>query len=826
MPRSLRARFTVLFAAFVLLPIGAVSAIGFVATRSLAEQSLDEYARAANLQARDEHLEAVRVLAGAQDRTFGDIERRAQAMASQAARLYEKRDIYERSGLWTPSRFKRGGYGWMTDDPDGAAVWAPAGFDPVAGLPELQVLAHVEQILLTEPAAPAMTQWYMIHRSGLSVLAPLPPAMPEDADFDPRESQFYVPAAPAANPDGRVVWTGVYNDPAGHGVMISCLAPIGHGDRFEGVIGIDVNADDFQAQLAGGGQTWEFGVLLDGQGRILLMTPGAYALFGISPPAHHREEPLDWRIADIPDPALRDLCGRLPQTEDGLTTLRAAGKDRVVAHRKIPSTEWTLAVIGDPAHLTAPVLAMRETQRTLYRQFLVLLISLIGVLLVSGTLFAVFLSRQVARPVLALASAARRLGAGQPVTIVPPGGFGEIDTLAATLRQMVSDREEAQRAIAEAQKLSALGGLASGICHELNNLLAPILGFAQVLSRGPLTADQRAQIERVERAARGAREIVGSLLDSTHELAGVRRPTDVNAVVREAMGQLEQMVEAAEVQLVLDLDPGLPMTMANPALLQRAVYNIANNGLQAMLDRPGVRRLTVRTSVAPSQDPGAAGNAAQRIAIRVEDSGPGVPRELRARIFDPFFTTKPPGSGTGLGLSVATSCVRSHSGQIQVEDAPGGGAAFLATFPVVLPPMAADARHQTSTPPVPATTKPRVLVVDDEDSIRILVRHALSADVTLVECDSGAAALSALESGEFDAVLCDLRLRDMSGRDIHAWIRTHREGLLKRFVVLTGDTHGEETLGFLEEFRTPCLTKPFDLDELRERVLSMLGNSR
>ncbi|MCE9583223.1 MAG: response regulator, partial [Planctomycetes bacterium] len=335
-------------------------------------------------------------------------------------------------------------------------------------------------------------------------------------------------------------------------------------------------------------------------------------------------------------------------------------------------------------------------------------------------------------------------------------------------------------------------------------------------------------------AARAAREVVGSLLDSTHELAGVRQRTDLNASVREALLQLESARAAAGVEVVWDLAIDLPQVMANPSLMQRAFFNVANNAIQAMAGTPGGRCLFIRSRVASaetavvragSDPPRLRGKPGPRIEFEFEDEGPGIPPGNLHRIFDPFFTTKPPGSGTGLGLSVATSCVRAHGGQIVAMNRPEAGARLVISLPLASGVSSAPAKASAPVVPdaLPSIARPRILVVDDEDSIRILVNLALQDENEVVTCDCGRRALDLLASQEFDAVLCDLRLRDVAGREIYRWIRANRPALASHFLVITGDTHGDEGRGFLEEFRTPCVTKPFDLDELKTRVRELLG---
>ncbi|MEK7469486.1 MAG: ATP-binding protein [Planctomycetota bacterium] len=841
MLQSLRARFIAFFVALVLAPIAVLSGVSVAGSRQLADRSLAEFEKTLTARSEAEMLASLRELSRLQGRTLGAIERRAQAMASQTESLFRSRDTFEHSSRWGSERVKESVSGWVTAPGDRSGVWIPRSLDPGQARGDIAVLSHVESVLLAEPRGEGMTQWYVIHKTGLAVLVPPSPVTAMEDTWDPRSGIFYEPATPENNPRGGVVWTEVYNDPVGQGVMISCLAPIGRGAEFQGIIGIDINTRDFRSEITSAGGAWNYAFLLDGRGGVLLLTPEGYRDFGVSAPANTLEMAMDWKVEGIADPELRRACLGMSGRSEGLTQLLIGGHSRVLAHRRLDSTGWVLGAVADPASFLAPAQAMRATQQALHRRYLLTLLSFVGFLLLSCVLFGLFLTRVVTRPLLSLSAAARAIGAGHPETVIGPGGPGEIGALTDTLRQMVRDREESQRSMAETQKLAALGGMASGICHELNNLLAPILGFAQVLGRGPLTPEQRAQVERVERAARAAREVVGSLLDSTHELAGARQPTDLNAVAREAVLQLDAARAAGGIEVAWDLAQGLPLLPANASLMQRAFFNVADNAIQAMASAPGrdagrPKRLTIRSRLVPegaprpgggSDPPRPRGEPGPRTEFVLEDEGPGIPPENLRRIFDPFFTTKPPGSGTGLGLSVATSCVRAHGGFIAAENRPGGGARFTISLPVTEP-VAAPSRG-TPPPPVhlppPAAARPRVLVVDDEESIRVLVNHALREDNDVEVCESGRRALEVLAEREFDAILCDLRLRDLSGREVFLWLRAHRPALARKFMVITGDTHGDEGRGFLEEFRTPCVTKPFDLDDLKVRVQDLVQGS-
>jgi two-component system NtrC family sensor kinase len=207
--------------------------------------------------------------------------------------------------------------------------------------------------------------------------------------------------------------------------------------------------------------------------------------------------------------------------------------------------------------------------------------------------------------------------------------------------------------------------------------------------------------------------------------------------------------------------------------------------------------------------------------LSVEDSGLGVPEAVRGQIFEPFFTTKPEGEGSGLGLSVSYGIVREHGGQIWVEDSALGGASFVLELAAVedraggAVPAAAAATVAPNARPSPR----RVLLVDDEESIRataqrILQRHGHDVDVAA----DGAAALLLLEAMEYDIVLCDLRMPNLSGAELYAELR--RRGLARdaQFVVTTGDIADADAQRFLGEGQVPVLIKAFELTALLEAV--------
>jgi CheY-like chemotaxis protein len=207
------------------------------------------------------------------------------------------------------------------------------------------------------------------------------------------------------------------------------------------------------------------------------------------------------------------------------------------------------------------------------------------------------------------------------------------------------------------------------------------------------------------------------------------------------------------------------------------------------------------------------------IAIDITDTGPGIPEDVRKRVFEPFFTTKPQGVGTGIGLSVCLRIVQAHGGTIFLDNAEGGGTICRIRLPVT------EAR--TITAPgageSPFTLSGELLVVDDEPAIgRYVSEYLTSEGVVVTAVDSGREAVELLANGtRFDAVLTDLRMPDISGDKLIAFIAENRPDLADRVVVMTGDALGAEVNTSARD--VPVVVKPLELRTLRTALRPMLG---
>jgi len=239
----------------------------------------------------------------------------------------------------------------------------------------------------------------------------------------------------------------------------------------------------------------------------------------------------------------------------------------------------------------------------------------------------------------------------------------------------VTEREDLERRLVQADKLSSIGLLAAGVAHEVNTPLAVISSYAQMLAKQVHGDDAKTRmLDKIAKQTFRASEIVNSLLNFSRTSPTDFEDVDLNRVARETAGLIEHQLEKSGIQVELDLEDGIPAIRGNTGKLQQVFLNLLLNARDAMSGDGG--RLTIVTR---------RGGAGVRAEVR--DTGPGLPRELLNRIFDPFFTTKAARKGTGLGLSVSYGIVEEHGGRIEADSDSGEGAVIRLEFPAVRKPV-------------------------------------------------------------------------------------------------------------------------------------------
>jgi CheY-like chemotaxis protein len=253
----------------------------------------------------------------------------------------------------------------------------------------------------------------------------------------------------------------------------------------------------------------------------------------------------------------------------------------------------------------------------------------------------------------------------------------------------------------------------------------------------------------------------------------------------------------------------VPLVLASEGRLGQVFLNLLSNAVQALPEEDAAAH---EIRVATGTDGN--GNA----IVEVSDTGCGIPTHLRGRIFEPFFSTKPVGQGTGLGLSISHGIVQSLGGSIEVESEVGIGSRFR----VVIPPHRRVAAGEPSAAGVQSEPVPRrrVLVVDDDRGVCEALRAALSADHDVVLADSSQAAMALVRHGDqFDLILCDVHMPEVSGIGLYQELRTVSPDLAGRLVFMTAGTFTQRGRDFLAAVDRPMLEKPIDLSAIRAILL-------
>ncbi|WP_052832124.1 PAS domain S-box protein [Skermanella aerolata] len=370
-----------------------------------------------------------------------------------------------------------------------------------------------------------------------------------------------------------------------------------------------------------------------------------------------------------------------------------------------------------------------------------------------------------------------------------------------------------REALAQSEKLAAMGSLLAGVAHELNNPLSVVVGQS-VLMQDTAPDEKTAQRARkIQLAADRCARIVKTFLSLARRRPPERREVDLNETVMSAIELVTYALRIDEISLVLDLADGSPHLWADPDQLNQVVTNLVVNAQQALQSSPRPRRITIATRFGP--DAGA-------VRLTVSDNGPGVPPDIRNRIFDPFFTTKQAGVGTGVGLSLVHNIVYGHGGTITLGETPGGGATFAMELPARAGmPQAAGSGHREVRG---RTAALRLLIVDDDPEIALTLAEMLEPDGHAIDiAGNGAEALERLAGQSFDLIISDLRMPELDGPGLYRELAARYPDMLDRIFFVTGDTLGSGVRDFLEETGAPVVEKPFEPHDLREAMARIVS---
>ncbi|MFQ5766598.1 MAG: ATP-binding protein, partial [Acidobacteriota bacterium] len=386
---------------------------------------------------------------------------------------------------------------------------------------------------------------------------------------------------------------------------------------------------------------------------------------------------------------------------------------------------------------------------------------------------------------------------GAPVAGEGEAGGGVLVISDITVEQ--ARREQAQ----QAERMSSLGTMLSGVAHELNNPLASVIGFSQLLLKQADGEKARRRLDLIVAEAQRCRRIVRGLLNVARVPVPERTMISINDLVDGVVSLFQYPLRADNIQLTWTPGVDLPLVQGDRGQLQQVLVNLLTNAQQSLKRKNGGRCLELTTWVSRN-----------RVRIEVSDNGPGIPASHLQRIFSPFFTTKAPGTGTGLGLAIVKTVVEEHGGTLNVRSSSGRGAVFTIDLPAAPHPHGVTEKRATPWVNLPLSGC-RALVVDDEATFRQMLKESLEAEGVRVRTAAGGGeALKTLQQHGFDVIISDLRMPGLNGIQLVEEAVRLKPGIQKKFILTTGALPDSQARQFIQKKGLICLRKPFGLDEL------------
>ena len=391
----------------------------------------------------------------------------------------------------------------------------------------------------------------------------------------------------------------------------------------------------------------------------------------------------------------------------------------------------------------------------------------------------------------------------------------ELATANDRLMKEIAERERAQAALTQVQKMEAIGRLTGGIAHDFNNLLHVVNMNLELISLYAKEEKVKPVVDRAKSAARRGAKLTGQLLSFARSQSLLPRLTSVNKLLL-GMKDLLEISAGSAVEVKLDLCEEHAAVIVDASQLEMAVLNLAVNSRDAMPDGGTLTISTCTDERGEAEEHLAPGHY---VVVRVRDTGQGIPPQLMSKVFDPFFTTKPLGSGTGLGLSQVYGFARQSGGVALIRSQLGQGTTVELRFPAA-PADAKPAPEPSQPPEIPVPAEPRrILVVEDDPDVRRVIVECLGLiGYEVMEAANGTEGLAAIAASKPDLLVVDYAMPDMTGAEV-----------ISRARALVGDlpvilATGYADMAAVERLagKPAILRKPFDINSLGAAVAGAL----
>jgi len=395
----------------------------------------------------------------------------------------------------------------------------------------------------------------------------------------------------------------------------------------------------------------------------------------------------------------------------------------------------------------------------------------------------------------------------------------ELAAASDRLMKEIAEREKAQAALTQVQKMEAIGRLTGGIAHDFNNLLHVVNMNLELVSMYAKDERVKPVVDRAKSAARRGAKLTGQLLSFARSQSLLPKLTHVNQLLL-GMKDLIEISAGSAVTIEYELCDGKPSVIVDPSQLEMAVLNLAVNSRDAMPQGGTLRISTCQHNREEDDDQLHAGDY---VVVTVSDTGAGIPAPLIAKVFDPFFTTKPLGSGTGLGLSQVYGFARQSGGLAFIRSEQGAGTAVEMFFPAA-PADAPETFEHAQAEALPRKAKAgRILVIEDDNDVRRVIVECLGLiGYSVTEAPNGTAGLAELAREKPDVLVVDYAMPDMTGAEV---ISKAREMVGDLPVILAT---GYADMAAVERLagKPAILRKPFDINSLGDAVALAMEKGR
>jgi len=348
---------------------------------------------------------------------------------------------------------------------------------------------------------------------------------------------------------------------------------------------------------------------------------------------------------------------------------------------------------------------------------------------------------------------------------------------------------------------SSFAQMVAGLSHHLNNPLAAILGYSELLLPRDLDANAKGMVELIHQQAERCKHTLQSLNEMTRRPSQGFQAVDLGALAQECVALKASEFEPHQVQVSLDFPAGGLIVRADPIALQQVFFHLFDNALQALDKQSGDRTLSISGL-----------NSNGWAVVQVTDSGDGIKPDVLPRVFEPFYTTKSKEQNPGLGLTVCLAIVQEHEGRIEVASTEEHGTCVK----LFLPDKAKRAAVANTFSPVLAGK--RILVAEDEPALAQLLNSLLTPlKAHVVHVNDGLEALASAQQGHWDLIISDIQMPGLTGIELHQRLASGDLTLANRMILITGSTWAQrETL--LPKSKAQLLYKPFSRSELLDAI--------